>query len=80
MADCAAVKAQLCKTNLMRLGGAAAKAILDACKGAGIEVERRDCLQRCPQCNVAAIAIVDGMPVGAATGEELAEQIASLTP
>ncbi len=75
MALCAAVKVQLCKTNLMRQGGAAAKAILDACKAAGATVERIDCLNRCAVCERSCIANVDGLPVGAADGAELAAAI-----
>ena len=70
-----AVKVQLCKTNLMRQGGAAAKAILDACKAAGASVERLDCLNRCQACERSCVANVDGMPVGAADGAELAQAI-----
>jgi uncharacterized protein YuzB (UPF0349 family) len=77
VALCAAVKVQLCKTNLMRQGGAAAKAILDACKAAGATVERVDCLNRCAVCERSCIASVDGMPVGAENGAELAEAISA---
>ena len=80
MADCAAVKAQLCKTNLMRQGGAAAKAILDACRTAGIEVERRDCLDLCRRCEHGAVARLDGVPVEAESLAALAAQLLEAKP
>lgn len=77
MALCAAVKVQLCKTNLMRQGGASARAILDACKAAGAAVERVDCLNRCQACERSCVANVDGVPVGAENGAELAQALAA---
>lgn len=72
------MRIQLCKSNLMRQGGAGAKALLDACKSVGATPERLDCLGRCTQCERACIATIDGMPAGAPTAAELASQIAEI--
>lgn len=67
----------VCRTNLMRLGPRAVAALRAACEGTGARLELRTCLDRCPACSTAVVALVDGAFVGAATAEELAEAIAA---
>jgi hypothetical protein len=65
-------------TGLQRAGGPAAKQLLDDCRSAGDTVEIAQCLDRCPQCEIGFVAVVDGTPVFYRTTSELLAELRTI--
>ena len=68
------MRVKVCRSNLVRYGAGAA-AVKAACVEVGATFEVASCLERCLQCEKAAIALVDGALVGADDAAALAEAI-----
>jgi hypothetical protein len=73
------VKVELCKKSVERHGAEQAASLLSALRDREHVPVVRDCLTRCQRCDLGfLIANVDGMPLGAGTGEELLDQLDQL--
>jgi len=72
------VRLRLCLAGLQRAGGPAAKELLDDCRAAGDPVEIAPCLDRCQQCEIGFVAVVDGTPVFAKTAAEFLRDLQTL--
>jgi uncharacterized protein YuzB (UPF0349 family) len=73
------VKVELCKKSLERNGAQPAATLLSALRDREHVPVIRDCLTRCQRCDLGFLIVnVDGMPVGAANGEELLRQLDEL--
>jgi hypothetical protein len=73
------VKVELCKKSVERNGAEQAATLLSALRDREHTPVIRDCLTRCQRCDLGfLIANVDGMPLGAANGEELLAQLDQL--